>query len=61
MEIFQSVPRIADLQLTDEEAVLLLQQLPVQQRLPVDHIGDGELCLWTCSHTCSISSAGTNP
>jgi hypothetical protein len=41
--------------LMEEDLVLLLQQIPVQPTLPAGHLGDGELCWWTCTHTCSMS------
>lgn len=49
----KAVTPLLERQVMEEE--LLLQQVPVQPTMPVDHMGDGELCLWTCGHTCSMS------
>lgn len=55
MDFDKAVAPLKGEQFMEEELVLLLQQVPTHPTLPVDQMADGELCLWTCGHTCSMS------
>lgn len=43
------------------DMVLLLQQVPPVDALPIAYLEDGGLCLFTCAVTCSSSKVGIDP